>query len=100
MPVGLFGRGQSPGESASGQSLAYVRVLGDVTVIVVIYEGMPVDRVINCQCQNSQQQAQSRIALLGGREEANVAWGGQYQDLTTWRGAKAVRFAGSIDLVT
>ena len=64
MPVGLLGRGQSPFESIGGQALTNVRVLGDVTVIVIVHEGMAIDGVVESQRYHREKQADDRVALL------------------------------------
>ncbi len=68
MPVRLLGRSQRPGESVGGQALADVRILGDVTVIVVIHERVMVDRVVERQRDHREKQADDGIALLRIRE--------------------------------
>ena len=70
MPIGLLGGSEGPRNGASGQSLTDVRVLSDVTIIVVIDEGMAVDWVVQSQSCDRQQQAHDRVALFSGREQA------------------------------
>src|ERR1700758_1756479 len=70
MPIGLLGGSGGPRNGVSGQSLTDVGVLSDVTVVVVINEGMVVDWVVESQSYDRQQQAHDRVALFSGREQA------------------------------
>ena len=90
MPVGLLGRGQGPFERIGGQALTNVGVLGDVTVIVIVHEGMAIDGVVESQRYHREKQADDRVAFLGRGEDArrlrcgrSFLGGRQYQDLTT-----------------
>ena len=74
MPVRLLGRSQRPGESIGGQPLPHVRILGDVAVIVIIHEGMAVDRVVERERDDRQQQAHDRVPLLRIRKQAPWFW--------------------------
>lgn len=46
-----------------------VRVLGDVAVVVVVNEGVAVDRVVQRQCRYHQQETQNDVSLFGRREK-------------------------------
>ena len=69
MPVGLLGCGDRPGDRAARQALTDMRVFGDVTVVVVVDEGMAVDRIVECQRDDGQKKTHHRIALFSGREQ-------------------------------
>ena len=46
MPVRSFGRSQCPPEGFPGQTLTDVRILSDVTIVVMVYKRMAIDRVV------------------------------------------------------
>ena len=83
MPVRLLGRRQRPLESVGSQALAHVRIIDDVSVIVIIHKRMAVDRVVERQRDHRQQQADDLVPLPRIRKQACLALGRQYQDLTT-----------------
>ncbi len=85
MPVSLLGSGHGPSDGVPVQALVDVRVLGDVAVVVIIDEGMAVDRVVERQGRDYQKKAQDDIALFGRREKTcGLSWRGwQRKDLTT-----------------
>ena len=107
MPVGLLGRGQGPFERIGGQALTNVGVLGDVTVIVIVHEGMAIDGVVESQRYHREKQADDRVAFLGRGEDArrlrcgrSFLGGRQYQDLTTEDTEDTEAFCTSISVIT
>jgi hypothetical protein len=84
MPVALLLGGEGPGDSVPGDAIVDVRVFDYVAVVVIIDEGMPVDRVIDYETDADKQKAENYIALLRGREKASGLFGNrQRQNLTT-----------------
>ena len=83
MPVPLFAGSQGPEQRTCCQSLADMRILRDVAVVIVIDEWMASDWIVDRQCDNGQQKADYRISLLRRREKADLFFRGQYLDLTT-----------------
>ena len=77
MPVRLFGRSQRPGESVRRQTLPDVRIVDDVTVVIVVREGMTIDRIVERERDHGEKQAHDGIALLGRRKQASLAFGRQ-----------------------
>ncbi len=65
MPVSLLLGSESPGDCVPTQAVADVRVLGDVAVVVIIDEGVAIDRVVERQTSRHEQEAQNYIALFG-----------------------------------
>ena len=90
MPVCLLRRSQRPTDCVNGQPLANVRILGDVAVIVVVYERMPIYGIVKRKRRYREKQAHHRIALFRGRKKAlrrarfrSFLLGRQSRDLTT-----------------
>src|SRR5579872_5301201 len=101
MPIRLLGRSQRPLESRGGQPLAYVRVLGDVAVVIVVDERMVIDRVVKRERDHGQQQTRDGIASLQRRKQTqrllcgcSFIYGRQQQNLTTKQMAAQKPFAG------
>ena len=49
MPVSLLLGDESPGDCVPAQAVVDVMVLGDVAVVVIVDEGMAIDRVVEGQ---------------------------------------------------
>ena len=64
MPVGLIGGGECPGKCVGGEALEDVYILGDVAIVVIVDEGMAIDRVVEDQRDYRQQQADYGITLF------------------------------------
>jgi hypothetical protein len=77
-----------------------VRVLRDVTVIVVVHEGMPVHRIVESECDHREKQTQDGITLFRGCEQADLVWGRQQLDLTTEDSEDTEAFYTSIYVIT
>src|SRR5580700_11022901 len=84
MPVRLLGGCQRPRDSVRGQALTDVQILGDVAVVVIVHEGMVVDRVVEGKSDYRKKQAQDRVALFGRREQARWLSRG-YSFLCGWQ---------------
>ena len=65
MPVSLLLGSKSPGDCVPAQALVDVRIFGDVAVVVIIDEGVAIDRVVERQGSRHQQEAQNYVALFG-----------------------------------
>ena len=83
MPVPLLGGRKGPGDSVPVDATLNVSVPGDVTVVIVVDEGMAVDLIVERQCRCHQQQTQCDVALFGGREKTWRLFGHGCKDLTT-----------------
>ena len=83
MPVALLGGGEGPCDRAPGQAIMDVQVLCDVTIVIVINEGMTVDWIVEPQRRYHQQQTQNDVALFRGREKTWWLFGHGCKDLTT-----------------
>ena len=70
VPVGLLGCGDRPRDGIARQALAYVQIFGDVAIVVIVDEGMAVDRVVERQRDDRKQKTHDGIALFSGREES------------------------------
>ena len=46
-----------------------VRIFDDVAVVIVIHEGMAVDRVVQRQCRRDQEKTQNYVAFFRRREK-------------------------------
>ena len=66
MPVCLLSRGEGPGDGVRSQAILDVRIFGDIDVVIVVYEGMAVYRVVQHQRRNYQEKAENYVALFGG----------------------------------
>jgi hypothetical protein len=65
MPVRSFGRSQCPPEGFPGQALTDVRILRDVTIVVIVYKRMAIDRVVERKRDHRENQAHDGCALFG-----------------------------------
>ena len=65
MPVRSFGRIQCPPEGFPGQTLTDVRILRDVTIVVIVYKRMAIDRVVERKRGHRENQAHDGCALFG-----------------------------------
>ena len=83
MPVPLLGGREGPGDGVPVDAFVNVSVSGDITVVIVVNEGVAVDRIVKRQCRYHQQQTQYDVALFGGREKAWRLRGHGCKDLTT-----------------
>ena len=64
MPVSLLRGSEGPSDRVPAQPVADVRILGDIAVVVIIDEGMAVDRVIERQRGYHKQEAQNYVAFF------------------------------------
>src|ERR1700737_1197731 len=69
MPVGLLGGSQCPGDGRGAESIADVGIFGDVAVVVVVDEDMPVDRVVQRKCDDDEEKTQDDVAFVGRLEK-------------------------------
>lgn len=89
MPVRLLCGSEGPRDCVPAQAIVDVRIVDDVSVVVVIDERMPVNRVVESQRRRNYQKTQNCVALFGRGEKS---WGlfrrlscrcRQQMDLTT-----------------
>src|SRR5678815_2225408 len=64
MPVALLGGGEGPCDRAPGQAIMDVRVPCDVTIVIVINEGMAVDWIVEGQRRYHKQHTQNDLGLV------------------------------------
>ena len=90
MPVRLLGRGDRPLDGACGQALTDVRVLGYVSIIIVVDERMMRNRVVQGKGNHREHEAYHGVAFWKRREESRrlrlyrgCLREGQYWNLTT-----------------
>ena len=69
MPVPLLGCSESPGDRLPGEAVVDVKILRDVTVVVVIDERVAVDRVVERESGDHEEKAKNDVALFGRREK-------------------------------
>ena len=77
-----------------------MRILGDVTVIVIVHEGMAIDGVAESQRCHCEKQADNEIPLLRLRGFAESFRGIQLLDLTTEDTEDTEAFCTSISVIT
>jgi hypothetical protein len=65
MPVRSFGRSPCPPEGFPAQTLTDVRILRDVTIVVIVYKRMAIDRVVERKRDHRENQAHDGCALCG-----------------------------------
>src|SRR5579862_509056 len=73
MPISLLGRSERPTDRIPAEAGANVRILGDVTIVIVVDETMPVNRVIDRQRGHYEQKRKNKIPLLRRSKQASVA---------------------------
>src|SRR6266568_3848204 len=86
MPVCLLGSGEGPGNGGRTQASADVWVVFDIAIVIVVGEGMLIDRVVDCQRHYHDQQAKNDAPLLRRFKQERSRLGfmrRQYGDLTT-----------------
>src|SRR6476660_688808 len=83
MPIALLGGRKGPADGVPVDALVNVSVPGDVTIVIVVNEGVAVDRIVNRQCRYHQQQTQDHIALFRRCEKTWRLFGHGCKDLTT-----------------
>ena len=83
MPVSLLRGGKGPGKGIPVQTVVDVKVLGDIAVVIVIDKGMAIDRVVERERGDNQQETENDIALFGRGEKTRLLRGWQQKDLTT-----------------
>ena len=64
MPVTLLGRRKGPGDGVPVYAVMSVSVFADVAVVIVVNEGVAVDRIVERQYRHHQQQTQNDVALF------------------------------------
>ena len=75
MPVGGEGTGECPFNRARGQSIQDVGIVVHVVVIVEVEEGMSVDRIVNRNRRDHQQQPEYPGPVHQSRERVGIRLG-------------------------
>lgn len=89
MPVSLLPGSEGPSDRLPGQALVDIRVFSDVTVVVVIHEGVAVDRVVKREGGDHEEKTKNDVPLFGRGEKAGGLFrrlscrGRQQKNLTT-----------------
>ena len=84
MPVCLLGRGDCPSDGTCRETLPHVRVLGDVAVIVIIDERMPVHRIVERECNQREKKRRNRDWIfLGQQQDLNTEDAGDTETFST-----------------
>src|SRR5207253_1642913 len=92
MPIGFIKRSECPANRIPVETAAHVQIVSDVTIVVIVDEGMSADWVIERKRRHHQKQAEHEVALLGRRKQSlrcsrlNQRFsssGRQYKNLTT-----------------
>jgi hypothetical protein len=69
MPVRLFGGSQGPRDGLASQSIADVRILRDISIVIVVNKWVVVYGIVEKQRNHREKQAYHRVPLFGGRKQ-------------------------------